>query len=99
MELESLIRKIVREEIESFQEQEDNGQQQNQEQDDRPKIDNSYKIYDDITKIPEGDTVRSAFNMSKTTTEHLKKYSQIRRIPLQDLVELAVINLLNEYDK
>lgn len=59
-----------------------------------------YEIYKDLKKVQIGaDHIRSAFNMSKETTERLKKFSQVRRIPLQDLVELAVINLLNEYDK
>lgn len=59
-----------------------------------------YRIYKELESVPvDADTVRSAFNMSKETTERLKKFSQVRRIPLQDLVELAVINLLNEYDK
>jgi transposase-like protein len=59
-----------------------------------------YQIYKELEKVPvDAETVRSAFNMSKETTERLKKYSQVRRIPLQDLVELAVLNLLNKYDK
>ena len=59
-----------------------------------------FKIYKELEKVPtDAETVRSAFNMSKETTERLKKYSQFRRIPLQDLVELAVINLLEQYDK
>ena len=59
-----------------------------------------FKIYKELEKVPtDAETVRSAFNMSKETTELLKKYSQSRRIPLQDLVELAVINLLEQYDK
>ena len=105
MELESLIRKIVCEEIESFQERLNQEQlnqeyQQDEGQEGQSKINNHYKIYDDITKVSEeGEAVRSAFNMSIKTTERLKKFSQVRRIPLQDLVELAVINLLDEYDK
>ena len=43
------------------------------------------------------ETVRSAFNMSKETTERLKKYASERRLPLQDIVELAVINLLDQF--
>jgi hypothetical protein len=59
-----------------------------------------YRIYDEITKVPVGAVqVRSAFNMSKETTERLKKYASVRRIPLQDIVELAVIKLLEQYDK
>jgi transposase-like protein len=59
-----------------------------------------YKIYDELSKVPlNAETVRSAFNMSKDTTERLKKYAGERRLPLQDLVELAVINLLEQYDK
>lgn len=61
-----------------------------------------YTIYRELEKVATGDDVkhiRSAFNMSIETTERLKKFSQFRRIPLQDLVELAVMNLLNEYDK
>ena len=59
------------------------------------------QIYRELKKVPVDDTekVRSAFNMSKKTTERLKKYSQIRRIPLQDLVELFVMNGLEKYDK
>jgi transposase len=59
-----------------------------------------YQIYKDLEKVKtDAEHIRSAFNMSKETTEKLKRFSNIRRIPLQDLVELAVINLLNEYDK
>ena len=59
-----------------------------------------YKIYDELSKVPvNAETVRSAFNMSKDTTERLKKYAGERRLPLQDIVELAVINLLEQYDK
>jgi hypothetical protein len=59
-----------------------------------------YKIYKELEKVPtDAEHVRSAFNMSKKTTERLKKFSNVRRIPLQDLVELAVINLLDQYDK
>jgi hypothetical protein len=59
-----------------------------------------YKIYGELERVPiDEETVRSAFTMSKGTTEKLKRFSQVRRIPLQDLVELAVINLLEKYDK
>jgi hypothetical protein len=58
------------------------------------------KLNRELEKVRiDADKIRSAFNMSKETTEQLKKFSQVRRIPLQDLVELAVINLLSEYDK
>jgi DNA-binding protein Fis len=64
------------------------------------KLFQEFQIYKELEKVPtDAETVRSAFNMSKRTTERLKKYSQVRRIPLQDLVELAVINMLDEYDK
>jgi len=59
-----------------------------------------YKIYDELSKVPtNAETVRSAYNLSKETTERLKKYANERRLPLQDLVELAVINLLDKYEK
>lgn len=58
-----------------------------------------YEIYKEIERVPVNvDHVRSAFNMSKGTTERLKKFSKVRRIPLQDLVELAVLDLLQKYD-
>lgn len=61
---------------------------------------NKYAIYDELLKVPVGkDTERSAYNLSKTTTSRLKKYAKERRLPLQDLVELAIINLLDKYDK
>jgi DNA-binding transcriptional regulator LsrR (DeoR family) len=62
---------------------------------------NEYEIYKELEKVRTDaeNHIRSAFNMSKETTERLKKFSSIRRIPLQDLVELAVINLLDKYDK
>ena len=64
------------------------------------KLSHEYRVYKELDKVPtDGETVRSAFNMSKTTTERLKKYANERRLPLQDLVELAVINLLDQYDK
>lgn len=63
------------------------------------KMYSEYRIYDELSKVPiNAEQVRSAFNMSKDTTERLKKYANVRRLPLQDLVELAVINLLDEYD-
>jgi predicted transcriptional regulator len=59
-----------------------------------------YQIYKDLEKVKtDADLIRSAFNLSKETTERLKKFSSVRRIPLQDLVELAVVKLLEEYDK
>lgn len=59
-----------------------------------------YEIYKELEKVrTDAETIRSAFNMSKETTERLKHFSQVRRIPLQDLVELAVITLLDKYDK
>lgn len=59
-----------------------------------------YQIYDELSKVPtDVEQVRNAYNMSKQTTERLKKYASERRLPLQDLVELAVINLLDKYEK
>ena len=59
-----------------------------------------YIIYKELEKVPvDAEHVRSAFNMSKETRERLKKFSQVRRIPLQDLVELAVLNLLEQHHK
>jgi transposase-like protein len=59
-----------------------------------------YRIYEELKKVPrDAEPVRSAFNMSKETTERLKKFASVRMIPLQSLVELAVINLLEKYDK
>jgi hypothetical protein len=94
MEMETLIRQIVREEIKSIV-------QENIEVHKEPLIldENAYRIYDELSKLPNDETVRSAYNMSKQTTERLKKYANERRLPLQDLVELAVINLLDQYEK
>lgn len=59
-----------------------------------------YRIYKELERVPvNGESVRSAFNMSKETTERLRTFASVRRIPLQDLVELSVIRLLDEYDK
>jgi hypothetical protein len=59
-----------------------------------------YRIYDELSKVPtDRDTVRNAYNLSTGTTERLKQYASKRRLPLQDLVELAIINLLDKYDK
>lgn len=64
------------------------------------KMFSEYRIYDELSKVPIGaEQVRSAFNISKETTERLKKYANERRLPLQDIVELAVINLLDQYEK
>jgi hypothetical protein len=64
------------------------------------KLFREYRVYEELSKVPiNAEQVRSAFNMSKETTERLKKYASERRLPLQDLVELAVINLLDQYDK
>lgn len=63
------------------------------------KLFHEYRVYEELSKVPIGaEQVRSAFNMSKETTERLKKYANERRLPLQDLVELAVINLLDQYE-
>lgn len=78
-----------------FEEQEAEPPSEEEEQ----ETENPYKIYNELEKIPQGEFVRSAYNMSVETTERLKKYSKERRIPLQDLVELAVINLLEQYEK
>ena len=41
-----------------------------------------YIIYKELEKVPvDAEHVRSALNMSKDTTERLKKFSQVRRIP------------------
>jgi ribosomal protein S13 len=59
-----------------------------------------FQIYNDLEKVKIGeDPIRSAFNLSKETTEKLKTFSNVRRIQLQDLVELFVINGLEKYDK
>ena len=59
----------------------------------------NYTIYKELERVPiDVEHVRSAFNMSVGTTEQLKKFSKLRRIPLQDLVELAVMDLLEKYD-
>jgi len=59
-----------------------------------------YRIYDELSKVPtDEDVERSAYNISKSTVSRLKKYAKDRRLPLQDLVELAIINLLEKYDK
>ncbi|BCD33087.1 hypothetical protein BC30102_p123 (plasmid) [Bacillus cereus] len=59
-----------------------------------------YRVYDELSKVPtDEETERSAYTLSKTTTSRLKKYAKERRLPLQDLVELAIINLLDKYDK
>lgn len=64
------------------------------------KLFSEYRVYEELSKVPIGvEQVRSAFNMSKDTTERLKKYANERRLPLQDLVELALINLLEKYDR
>jgi len=64
------------------------------------KLFHEFRVYKELSKVPTNEeTVRSAFNMSKTTTERLKKYANERRLPLQDLAELAIINLLDQYDK
>ena len=43
-----------------------------------------YTIYKEIERVPiDVEHVRSAFNMSVGTTEQLKKFSKLRRIPLQ----------------
>ena len=58
-----------------------------------------YQIYEDFKKVPvDVEHVRSAFNMSKKTTKRLRAFSQEKRIPLQTLVELAVMDLLEKYD-
>jgi hypothetical protein len=57
------------------------------------------QIYMDLEKVPKNvEHIRSAFNISKETMEELKLLSTVRRIPLQDLAELAFIDLLEKYD-
>ncbi|OAH59271.1 hypothetical protein AWH48_16155 [Domibacillus aminovorans] len=59
-----------------------------------------YKIYDELSKVPTDEEIeRCAYNLSKTTNARLKNYAKERRLPLQDLVELAIIDLLDRYDK
>ena len=42
------------------------------------KLFHEYRIYKELDKVPTNEeTVRSAFNMSKTTTERLKKYASV----------------------
>ena len=58
-----------------------------------------FTIYKELERVPVNvEHIRSAFNMSKDTTERLREFSKVRRIPLQDLVELAVLDLLAKYD-
>jgi hypothetical protein len=62
------------------------------------KLFEEYRVYEELSKVPlDAEMVRNAYNMSKGTTERLKKYANERRLPLQDLVELAVIELLDKY--
>ena len=57
-----------------------------------------YRIYEEISIIPsEGESVRTAYNLSRKTTEQLKEFAHERRLPLQDIVELAIIKLLDKY--
>ena len=57
-----------------------------------------YRIYEELAIIPnEGESVRNAYNLSRKTTERLKEFANDRRLPLQDLVELAIIKLLEQY--
>ena len=58
------------------------------------------KINDEIAKLPKDqEKIRSAYNMSKETTERLKKFAHECKIPIQSLVELAIIQGLEKYDK
>jgi len=64
------------------------------------KVLQDYQIYKDLEKVSvDAESIRSSFTMSVETTERLKKFSQLRRLPLQDLAELAVLNMLEKYDK
>lgn len=94
MEMETVIRQVVREEIKNIIQEHDETKQE-------PLVldENQYRIYDELSKLPNDEMVRSAYNMSKQTTERLKKFASERRLPLQDLVELAIINLLEKYDR
>lgn len=56
-------------------------------------------ITSEIAKLPKDQPkVRSAYNLSKETTEQLKRYAKDHKLPIQALAELAVINLLDRYD-
>jgi len=56
-------------------------------------------ITSEIAKLPkEQPMVRSAYNMSKETTQQLKDFAKKHKLPIQALAELAVINLLDRYD-
>ena len=58
------------------------------------------KIHDEIAKLPKDrEMVRSAFNLSVETTERLRKFANKHKIPLQSLVELAIIQALEKYDR
>lgn len=58
------------------------------------------QIDNEVAELPKDqEMIRSAFNMSTTTTGRLKNFATKHKIPLQSLVELAVINLLDQYSK
>jgi len=60
-----------------------------------------YELYDEITKVPQpsedDDKIRRSYTMSKETVGRFEKFAKERRLPFQDLVELAIIQLLEKY--
>ena len=59
-----------------------------------------YMIYEALERVPNNvDQERIANNISKETSTRLKQFAKERRLPLQDLVELAIIELLDKYNK
>jgi hypothetical protein len=59
----------------------------------------SNNLLSEIAKLPkEQPMVRSAYSMSKETTEHLRRYAKEHKLPIQALVEVSVIKLLDRYD-
>ena len=59
-----------------------------------------YQVYDALEKVPtEADQERIANNVSKEMSARLKAFAKNHRLPLQDVVELAIIERLDKYDK
>lgn len=59
-----------------------------------------YLIYAALEKVPVNvEQERIANNVSKETSIRLKQFAKKRRLPLQDVVELAIIEMLDKYDK
>ncbi|MEE6209005.1 hypothetical protein U3A55_02385 [Salarchaeum sp. III] len=60
-----------------------------------------YKIYEDLqAKVPvDEEVVRRSYNFSRSTIEEFESFVKNYRVPKESIVELAIKNLVEQYNK